>query len=52
MSKIQCFNYRKYGHYRNHYPELRKRKETNEATVVEEREPSKKVKQDKTYFFF
>jgi hypothetical protein len=28
------------------------RKETNEASVVEEREPSKKAKQDKTYFFF
>jgi hypothetical protein len=52
MSKIQCFNCRKYGHYRNQYPELKKRKETNEATVVEEREPSKKVKWDKTYFFF
>jgi hypothetical protein len=27
-------------------------KETYKASVVEEREPSKKVKQDKTYFFF
>jgi len=52
MSKIQCFNYRKYGHYRNHCPELRKRKETDEATVAEERELSKKVNQDKTNFFF
>jgi hypothetical protein len=52
MSKIQCFNCRKYGHYRNHCPELKKRKETDEATVVEEREPSKKAKQDKTDFFF
>jgi hypothetical protein len=34
MSKIQCFNCRKYGHYRNHCPELKKRKETDEATVV------------------
>jgi putative lipoic acid-binding regulatory protein len=34
MSKIQCFNYEKYGHYRNHYPELKKRKEIDEATVV------------------
>jgi hypothetical protein len=39
MSKIQCFNYKKYGHYRNHYTELKKRKETDEATVAEEREP-------------
>jgi phage terminase small subunit len=52
MSKIQCFNCKKYGHYRNHYLELKKRKETNEATVVEEREPSKIIKQDKTNFFF
>jgi hypothetical protein len=52
MSKIQCFNCRKYGHYRNHCPELKKRKETNEATFPEEKEPSKKVKQDKTNFFF
>jgi hypothetical protein len=31
---------------------LKKRKETHEASVVEEREPSKKSKQDKTNFFF
>jgi hypothetical protein len=52
MSNIQCFNCRKYDHYRNHCPELKKRKETDEASVVEEREPSKKAKQDKTDFFF
>jgi hypothetical protein len=52
ISKIQCFNCRKYGHYGNHFPELKKRKETDEATVVEEREPSKKAKQDKQNFFF
>jgi hypothetical protein len=51
MSKIQCFNCKKYGHYRNHCPELRKRKEIDKATVAEEREPSKKAKQDKTNFF-
>jgi putative lipoic acid-binding regulatory protein len=45
MSKIQCFNCRKYGHYKNHCPELKKRKETHEASVSEEREPSKKAKQ-------
>jgi hypothetical protein len=28
MSKIQCFNCRKYGHYKNHCLELNKRKET------------------------
>jgi hypothetical protein len=52
MSKIQCFNCRKYGHYRNHCFELKKRKETEEATNSEEREPSKNAKQDKTCFFF
>jgi hypothetical protein len=52
MSKIQCFNCRKYGHYKIHYPESKKMKETQEASVAEEREPSKKAKQDKTNFFF
>jgi len=52
MSNTQCFNNQKYGHYRNHCPELKKMKETDEATVVEEREPSKKVKLDKTYLSF
>jgi phage terminase small subunit len=51
VSKIQCFNCRKYGHYRNHCLELKKRKETDEASVFKEREPSKKTKEDKTYFF-
>jgi hypothetical protein len=27
MSKMQCFNCQKYGHYRNHCLELKKRKE-------------------------
>jgi hypothetical protein len=52
MSKIQCFNCRKYGHYKNHGPKLNKRKETHEATIDEEKEPSKKVKQDEANFFF
>jgi hypothetical protein len=52
MSEIQCFNCRKYGHYENHCPELKKRKETHEALVAKEREPSNKSKQDKTNFFF
>jgi hypothetical protein len=51
MPKIQCFNCRKYGHYKNHCPELKKRKETHEASVDEENEPSKKTKQDETNFF-
>jgi hypothetical protein len=52
MSKIQCFNCRKYGHYKNHCPELKKIKETHKATVFEEKEPSKKVKQDEVEYFF
>jgi phage terminase small subunit len=52
MPEIQCFNCRKYGHYKNHCTELKKRKETNKASVVEEKEPTKKTKQDKTNFFF
>jgi hypothetical protein len=52
MSKVQCFNCKKYGHYKNRCHDLKKRKETHEATVVEEKEPSKKVKQDEAYLFF
>jgi hypothetical protein len=52
MSKIKCFNYKKYGHYRNHCPELKKMKEPHEATIAEEKEPLKKVKQDEADFSF
>jgi hypothetical protein len=52
MSKIQCVNCQKYGQYKNHCPKLKKRKETHEASVAEERKPSKKSKQDKREFFF
>jgi hypothetical protein len=46
MSEIQCFNCRKYGHYKNHCPEMKKKKETHEASIAEEKEPSKKIKQE------
>ena len=52
ISKTQCYNCQKYDHYRNLCPELKKRKETDEANFSEEREPLKKAKQDKTNFFF
>ena len=52
MSEIQCFSYRKYGHYKNHCPKLKKRKEKHKASVVEEKEPTKKTKQDERDFFF
>jgi hypothetical protein len=52
ISEVQCFNCRKYGHYKNHCPKLKKRKEKDEASIVEEKEPTKKTKQDGRDFFF
>jgi hypothetical protein len=46
MSEIQCFNCRKYGHYKNRCPKLKKRKKTQEASVAKEKEPTKKTKKD------
>jgi hypothetical protein len=37
ISEVQCFNRRKYGHYKNHCLELKKRKEKHEASVTEEK---------------
>jgi hypothetical protein len=37
MSEIQCFNCRKYGHYKNHCLKIKKRKETHEASVSEKK---------------
>jgi hypothetical protein len=51
ISEVQCFNCRKYGHYKNHCPELNKRKEKHEASIVEEKEPTNKTKQDERDFF-
>jgi hypothetical protein len=52
ISEVQCFNCQKYGHYKNHCPELKRRKEKHEASIVEEKEPTKKSKQDGRDFFF
>jgi hypothetical protein len=52
ISEVQCFNCRKYGHYKNHHPDLKKRKEKHEASISEEKEPTKKTKQDGRDFFF
>jgi hypothetical protein len=52
ISEVQCFNCRKYGHYKNHCPELKKRKEKHEASVAKEKESAKKTKQDERDFFF
>jgi hypothetical protein len=52
ISEVQCFNCRKYGHYKNHCPELKKRKEKHEASIAKEKEPTKKTKQDGRDFFF
>jgi hypothetical protein len=42
MSKIQCFNWRKYGHYKNHCPELKKRKETRKELVSNKGNPQRR----------
>jgi hypothetical protein len=52
ISEVQYFNCQKYGHYKNHCPELNKRKEKHEASIAEEKEPTKKTKQDERDFFF
>jgi hypothetical protein len=52
ISKVQCFNCRKYGHYKNHCLELKKRKEKHEASIIEEKEPTNKAKRDGRDFFF
>jgi hypothetical protein len=52
ISKVQCFNCRKYGHYKNHCLELKKREEKHEASIAEEKEPTKKTKKDGRDFFF
>jgi hypothetical protein len=52
ISEIQCFNCQKYGHYRNQCLELKKRKEKQEASIAEEKEPTKKTKQDGRDFFY
>ena len=42
-----------YGHYKNHCPELKKRKEKHEALIAaEEKELAKKTKQDGRDFFY
>ena len=36
----------------NQCPELKKRKEKHKASIAEEKEPTKKTKQDGGYFFY
>jgi hypothetical protein len=43
ISEIKCFNCQKYGHYSYQCPELKKRKEKHEASISEEKEPTKKT---------
>jgi hypothetical protein len=50
--KVQCLNCQKYGHYKNQCPELKKRKDKHEASIAEEKEPTKKTKQNGRDFFF
>jgi hypothetical protein len=51
ISEVQFFNCRKYGHYTNHCPKLKKRKEKHEASIFKEKEPKKKTKKDGRDFF-
>jgi hypothetical protein len=44
ISEVQCFKYRKYGHYKIHCLDLKKRKEKHEASITEEKELTKKTK--------
>jgi hypothetical protein len=50
--EIQCFSCQKYGHYRNQCPEIKKMNEKDEASVAEEKEPTKNTKQDGRDFFY
>jgi hypothetical protein len=52
ISEIQFFNCQKYGYYKNQCPELKKRKKKHEASIAEEKEPTKKTKQDGRDFFY
>jgi hypothetical protein len=52
ISEVQCFNCQKYGHYKNHCPEIKRRKEKHKASIAEENEPTKKTKHDGRDFFF
>jgi hypothetical protein len=52
ISEVKCFNCRKYGHYNNHCPKLKKRKEKHEASIAEEKEHTNETKQDGRDFFF
>jgi hypothetical protein len=52
ISEIQCFNCQKYGHYKNQCPELKKRKKKHKASIAEEKELTKKTKQDGRDFFY
>jgi hypothetical protein len=52
ISEVQCFNFQKYGHFKNHCLEINKMKEKHEASVSKEKESTKKTKQDERDFFF
>jgi phage terminase small subunit len=42
MLELKCFNCRQYGHYKNHCPELKKRKETHEASFSKKGNPQRR----------
>jgi hypothetical protein len=53
MSKVQCFEFHDYGHYKRNCPKLtRKRKERHHASTANDEESSKKIKHDEIDFFY
>jgi hypothetical protein len=53
MSKVQCFECHDYGHYKSNCPKLtKKRKYKHHASVANDEEPSKKINNDETNFFY
>jgi putative lipoic acid-binding regulatory protein len=47
MSRIQCFNFRKYGHYKNHCPELKKGRKHTKHQLLKKGNPQRKPNRTK-----
>jgi hypothetical protein len=53
MSKVQCYGFHEYGHYKHDCPKLaKKRKEEHYASVANDEVPSKKGKHEETNFLY
>jgi hypothetical protein len=44
ISEVQCFNCRKYGHYKNHCPELKKRKRNMKHQLPKKRNLQRRLR--------